>query len=81
MAVYMIIAVLVGALAIVTLAALVLGLLGAGGLVNLVRCTRCAHLVIIGRDDTNPICPYCRHKHLAHPLTTLRHPRRELLRH
>jgi len=81
MAAYVIVGVLVGALAIVTLAALVLGLLGAGGLVNLARCTRCAHLVIIGRDDAKPICPYCRHEHLAHPLTTLRNPRRELLHH
>lgn len=81
MAIFVVIGVLIGLLAIVTLAALVLGLLGAGGLVNLVRCTRCAHLVINGQDNSNPICPYCRHEHLAHPLTTLRHPRRELLHH
>jgi DNA-directed RNA polymerase subunit RPC12/RpoP len=79
MAVYVVIVVLVGLLAIVTVTALVLGILGAGGLVRLVRCTRCSHLVVLARDDPRPACPYCRHEHLAHPLTTLRHPRRELL--
>lgn len=79
MAVYVVIAVLVGLLAVITLAGLVLGLLGAGGLVNLVRCTRCAHLVVLTRENTDLACPYCRHEQLAHPLMTLRHPRRELL--
>lgn len=76
MIVYAAIVILAGPLAVVTLAAMVLGLLGAGELVKLVRCTCCAHLVVLARGAASPACPYCRHERLAHPLATLRHPLR-----
>lgn len=77
MAIYIVLAILIGLLGLATFAAMLIGLFAAGGVLHLARCGNCRHLVIATRSG----CPYCRHQHLAHPLTTLRHPRRELLHH
>ena len=72
MAVYVLTAVLVAILAIASLAAFVLGVLGAFGVLHLARCAKCGHLVI---GDKLPVgCPYCRHPHLAHPITAIHRP-------
>ncbi|MGH8862689.1 MAG: hypothetical protein ACRDVG_15900 [Jatrophihabitantaceae bacterium] len=71
MAIYIAIAVLVGLLAIVSLAAMGIGLLGAAGLLRLERCLHCGHLAVATRNETPQSCPYCRHTHLVHPLAAL----------
>lgn len=73
MAVYIVIAVLVAALGIVTLAALALGLLSLPGLVRLERCGRCGHLTVTDARSAPRSCPQCRHEYLTHPLASLHH--------
>lgn len=73
--------ILIAALAIVTLVALLIGLLAAGDFIRLQRCPRCGHWIVQASAQGSAACPYCRHEHLSHPITTLRHPYRELLRH
>jgi hypothetical protein len=60
--------------------ALLLGVLGEMGVLRYLRCERCEHLVVAPRDGAAPTCLYCRHVHLTHPVRTLRHPIRELIR-
>jgi hypothetical protein len=71
MAVYGVIAVLVGLLTLVTLTGLAVGLPGvdvpAGS-----RPAPAAHLVVIARGEESLTRPYCRHERLAPLLTTSR---------
>lgn len=76
MAIYIVIAALVGLLAVVAIYALAVGLLAAGGLVRMMRCANCGHFTLSGMSARPRSCPYCRHEHLAqlaHPLATLHH--------
>ncbi len=79
MALYVVITVLVFLLVAASCGALVLGVLGEIGVVRLVRCDACGHVVVLTRGTGRPSCPYCSHVHLSHPLRTLRHPVRELV--
>lgn len=81
MELYLVIAVLLFVLVAASCVALVVGALGEFGVVRLVRCTQCAHVVVLQSGANQPSCPYCRHVHLAHPVRTLRHPIRELAHH
>ena len=67
-------AALVAALAVATLIAVYLGLLGTLGALHWFRCKRCGHLVVVGTGTEPSACTYCRHDRLLHPLHALRHP-------
>ncbi|HEU5270347.1 MAG TPA: hypothetical protein VFU36_10530 [Jatrophihabitans sp.] len=71
MAVYIVIALLVSGLALVTVAAAIVGLLGVAGILRLARCDRCGHLTVTDARTEPQSCPQCRHERLAHPLATL----------
>lgn len=71
MLIYVVLAVLVGLLAIATVMAQAVGLLALGGVVRLMRCSGCGHLTITDPQTKPASCPYCRHEHLAHPLAAL----------
>jgi len=80
MTLYIVSSVLVLVLVAVSSAAFMLGLLGEVGVVRLARCPQCAHFAVTSRGS-GMTCPYCRHVHLAHPLSTMRHPFRALVHH
>jgi len=61
-----VIAVLVVALAILTTAALWIGLLAVLGEVGMRRCGRCGHLTVVSTNRPEA-CVYCRHAKLFHP--------------
>jgi len=74
MPVEIVLAVLVGILAIVTITAAYLGILGMTGTNPLKRCPRCGHLCITSRVEGGADgCGYCRHDRLLHPMWALRH--------
>ena len=72
-----IIEVLTGALVVTMLiamaAALYVGLLGALGLIRLVRCDCCGHLGMTTASAPLRACGRCRHGRLLHPLLSLHH--------
>jgi hypothetical protein len=78
MVLYVVTSVLILLLVAASCLALILGVLGEAGIVDLVRCPTCAHVVVASRDAGEPTCLYCRHNVLAHPLRSLRHPLRGL---
>lgn len=60
---------LVLALAIVTMALLLLGVAGVIGVVRFVRCEQCARIgMVAGSGD--PACLHCQHQRLLHPLSS-----------
>jgi uncharacterized membrane protein YdfJ with MMPL/SSD domain len=67
MAIYVVTAVLVGVLAVLTLLAFAIGVLGAFGVMQIARCALCGHLSVVAQKRAG--CAFCRHPHLAHPLT------------
>lgn len=67
-------AALATALALATLIALYLGLLGLTGALHWTRCERCGHLLVSATSTARNDCRYCRHDRLLHPLHTIRHP-------
>jgi len=72
-ALYIVISVLVAALAVVTVVALALGVLSMLGAVRLARCSACGHLTVTDTRTAPGSCPQCRHEHLTHPLASLHH--------
>lgn len=77
----LVIAILVGVLAVATAAALVLGLLGLFGLGLLTRCEHCGNALTRTQARQSEVCLYCGHQHLARPLGTRSRVRHQLLRH
>jgi hypothetical protein len=73
MAIYVVIAILVGVLAVVTFAALAVGVLSLLGVLRLERCARCGHLTATEARFPPLTCAQCRHPHLAHPIASWRH--------
>jgi len=73
MALYVIIAVLVGLLGIATIIAMAIGLLSIAGVLRLDRCEHCGHLTVNDARTAPQSCMYCRHERLTHPLATLHH--------
>lgn len=79
MAIYYVIVILAGALALVSFAAGAVGILGSIGAVHFERCPHCKrHLVATegathGHVDAATDCFFCRHVSLVHPLGTLHH--------
>jgi DNA-directed RNA polymerase subunit RPC12/RpoP len=65
---------LVIALAVATLIAAYIGLLGISGALRLARCDRCGHLVVTATGAPPGACAYCRHDRLMHPLHAIYHP-------
>jgi hypothetical protein len=66
-----VLAVLIGVLAVVTLLAAYVGVLGLTGADVLERCPRCRHLWL--RLAAADGCGYCRHDRLLHPMWALHH--------
>jgi hypothetical protein len=64
---YVVAGILIGILAIASVFALVVGLLGAFGGLSLGRCAGCGHIAV-SRGEPRTSCAYCRHPHLAQPL-------------
>ena len=58
--------ILVGLLALVTVTAIAVGVLGTFGGLHLLRCSQCGHLAFTARDAHPDGCGYCRHPHLTH---------------
>lgn len=74
MAVYVVASVLVAVLAVASLIAFAVGVLGAFGVPCLIRCPQCRHMTLGVRQSAN--CLQCRHPHLKHPIAArhLGHP-------
>jgi len=75
MAVYVVIALLVSGLAIATVAAAIIGILGLVGVLRFACCEHCGHLTVTDVRTVPQSCPQCRHEHLTHPLASLHHLR------
>lgn len=81
MAIYYVIVVLAGALALASFAAGTIGLLGVIGAVRLERCPRCSRHLVAADAAAHALAPadqagcfFCRHVSLVHPLGALHHP-------
>ena len=66
MAVYVVAGVLVAVLAVASLIAFAVGVLGAFGAPCLIRCAQCRHMTLGVRHSTN--CLQCRHPRPKHPI-------------
>ena len=73
MAGYVVAGILVAILAVATLMALVLGLLGVFGQLRFGRCAACGHVTMSPGGTDEPSCAYCRHPHVVHPIGSWRH--------
>ena len=80
MAIYYVIVILAGALALVSFAAGAIGILGSIGAIHLERCPRCSRHLIAADGSTGAAgtvdqkgCFFCRHVNVAHPLEALHH--------
>ncbi len=58
--------ILVGLLALASVAAMVIGVLGSFAGLHLMRCAQCGHMAFTTTDRHPQECGYCRHPHLTH---------------
>ena len=64
---------LVVVLAVATVIAAFVGLLGVAGALRLLRCEQCDHLVVTSALRPPGTCAYCRHDRLFHPVHAMHH--------
>ena len=67
---------LIAVLALATLAAIWVGLLGWMGQFYIVRCSECSHVMFSSAKNPQRSCARCRHPLLMHPVRAVVHPTR-----
>ena len=72
--------ILVGLLALATVAAMVLGVLGSFTGLNIMRCDGCGHLAVTTGDRHPSECAHCRHPHVSRVGVDLRRSRKARVR-